>query len=219
MCAVHIFGDEAGNLDFTGKAGASEYFVVTTVTMGAGCAIGNELLDLRRNLPFDGHLLVDGFHCAKEKQAVRDAVFDLIRDHEIRVDATILHKRKAIPRLAQDPSRFVKQAWFLHFKYIVPRVAKADQRLLVAQAAVKTKRGREDLRSALDDVIDQVAAGLNWEAVFWPSRTDPCFWVADYCCWAIQRYYEQGDDRSYLLIADKVKTTFEPFKSSPTTYY
>lgn len=44
MCqwhGVHVFADEAGNFDFSSKAGASRYFLLTTVSMddfGAGDA-------------------------------------------------------------------------------------------------------------------------------------------------------------------------------------
>lgn len=214
-----IFGDESGNLDFSSKPSASNYYITTTVALDGHCSIGNEILDLRRRLAHDGHLLTDGFHCSEEKQAIRDAVFSLIAEHDFRVDATIMEKRKAIDRLRSNPPRFVKQCWFLHFKWLVPRVATSGDRLFVAQAAVKTAKGRDDLRHALDDVVDQVAPGIDWCAVFWPSRTDPCLWVADYCCWAIQRLYERGDDRSYRLIASKVRSEFQPFRNGTQIFY
>jgi hypothetical protein len=43
----------------------------------------------------------------------------------------------------------------------------------------------------------------------WPSASDPCLWVADYCTWAIQRKWERGDTRSDDLIKDRIRSEFD----------
>lgn len=43
--------------------------------------------------------------------------------------------------------------------------------------------------------------------------------TADFCCWAIQRKWERGDERSYVLIRNKVRSEFEPFRRGQTLYY
>jgi hypothetical protein len=43
--------------------------------------------------------------------------------------------------------------------------------------------------------------------------------VADYCCWALSRKWEKGDDRSYALIQDKIRSEFDVFRSGRTFYY
>jgi hypothetical protein len=35
MSTVYLFGDEAGNFDFSDGRGATRYFILATVTMGA----------------------------------------------------------------------------------------------------------------------------------------------------------------------------------------
>ena len=54
-----------------------------------------------------------------------------------------------------------------------------------------------------------------------PERryADPCLQIADYCCWAIQRKWESGDDRSYVLIKDKIQSDFNAFARGKTVYY
>jgi hypothetical protein len=53
MATVYLFGDEAGNFDFSDGSGASRYFVLATVTMHDWQA-GDRLQALRRRLAWRG---------------------------------------------------------------------------------------------------------------------------------------------------------------------
>ena len=58
-----------------------------------------------------------------------------------------------------------------------------------------------------------------WEVAFWPSNSDPCLQIADYCTWAIQRKWEKNDSRSYDLIKDKIVSEYDIFRFGSTYYY
>ncbi|NLN74884.1 MAG: DUF3800 domain-containing protein [Armatimonadetes bacterium] len=218
MARVYIFGDESGNLDFRNGQGASKYFIVSTVTLH-DCAVGNDLTELKRRLHWEGYPVNDYFHAVADKQVVRDKVFELLCQHEFRVDATLLDKPKTVPHLASDEIRFYKQAWYLHLKYLVPRVVASDDEVFLIAASFGTKAKKTAAHNALRDVIAHVAPSRTFEVAFWPASTDPCLQVADYCCWAIQRKWESKDARSHVLIADKVKTEFDAFAISNQQYY
>ena len=213
----YVFADEAGNFDFSDKNGASQFFILTTVTADSP-DVGDDLLKLRRALAWDGIALESNFHATEDAQAVRDQVFGVLVDHDFRIDTTILEKRKTRPHLAEDKDRFYKMAWFLHFKYVAPYIASASDELLVVAAQIGTKKRRKAMRLAIADVVDQ-STMCEWEVAFWPAGSDPCLQVADYCCWAIQRKYEQSDTRSYDLIKDKIETEFQPYKVGKKRYY
>jgi hypothetical protein len=53
MATAYLFGDEAGNFDFSGGPGASRYFILATVSMGDWQA-GDRLQALRRRLAWRG---------------------------------------------------------------------------------------------------------------------------------------------------------------------
>ena len=205
----YVFADEAGNFDFSTKNGASQFFILTTVTADSP-DVGDDLLTLRRDPAWDGIALESSFHATEDAQAVRDQVFGVLVDHDFRIDTTILEKRKTIQRLAEDNERFYKTAWFLHFKHVAPRISATSTELLVIAAQIGTKKRRKSIRLAIEDVVDQ-STMCKWEVAFWPAESDPCLQVADCCCWAIQRKYERSDTRSYDLIKDKTKTEFQPF--------
>ena len=213
----YVFADEAGNFDFSDKNGASQFFILTTVTADSP-DVGDDLLKLRRALAWDGIALESNFHATEDAQAVRDQVFGVLVAHDFRIDTTILEKRKTKPHLATQPERFYKTAWYLHFKFVAPLVASASTELLVVAAQIGTKKRRKAMRLGIADVVDQ-STMCEWEVAFWPAGSDPCLQVADYCCWAIQRKYEKSDTRSYDLIKDKIETEFQPFDVGTKTYY
>jgi hypothetical protein len=217
MARVYVFADEAGDLVFKHGPGISRYFIIGTVTM-ADTAIGTEIVNLRRELAWNRFVLYE-FHAHKDKQRVRDRVFDVIANSGIRVDATILDKTKAQDHLRANPLRLYKQAWYLHLKYVAPRIARALDELFVVTSSLQIKRKKQAIHDAVLDVVQQVSPTGIFHTAFWPAVSDPCLQVADYATWAIQRKYEMGDSRSFDLIEHLVKSEFEPFKFGTKTYY
>lgn len=72
---------------------------------------------------------------------------------------------------------------------------------------------------AVKDVVGQVSPTVIFHTAFAPAISDPCLQIADYCTWAVQRRYEQGDDRSYNLIDHLIESEFEPFELGDQLYY
>jgi hypothetical protein len=166
-----------------------------------------------------GLALGDKFHASSDAQAVRDEVFNLLRQHDFRIDATVLEKRKAYPYVRPDEPTFYRYAWYYHAKYVVPRTAVAGHDLFISAAALETKKGKAAFKLAFNNVIQQTAPGTNWATDFPLSVADPCLQAADYCAWAIQRKWEMGDLRSHILIADKIVTEFDLWAPGAITYY
>jgi Protein of unknown function (DUF3800) len=217
MTIWHTFADEAGNFDFSRKQSASLYFVLCTVTIDT-CAVGDALLALRRELAWEGHNRDTVFHATEDPQAVRNAVFELLGGQNFRVDATIFEKYKAQPHLQSEQGLY-KMAWYQHFKYIAPRIAKRGDRFFVAASSLGTKSARRDFHAAVIDVVEQVTLSTEHCVVAWPTSSDPCLQVADYCTWAIQRKWERQDERSYALIAAKIHSEYDIWQRGQDEYY
>lgn len=217
MARVYVFADESGNFDFSKKRGASRYFILTTVTIPE-CAVGDELQKLRREMAWRGVGLASEFHASVDSQDVRNEVFGLLQAHHFRVDVTVLDKTKAQPQTRISDERFYQTAWFLHFKYVAPRIASLYDELLVVSSSLGTNKGRAAFHAAVSSVARQVS-GSQCRVACWVCHSEPCLQVADYCCWAVQRKWESNDVRSYALIHDKIATEFEPFRFGKTVYY
>ncbi|HEX6372165.1 MAG TPA: DUF3800 domain-containing protein [Longimicrobium sp.] len=218
MPRISVFADESGNFDFSRKQGASRYFILTTIACPS-FQVGDALLRLRREIAWEGHGTDSEFHATTDTQAVRDRVFDVLRAHDFRIDATILEKAKANPHTRSTEDRFYKLAWWLHMKHVAPRVVRARDELFVVGASLGVKKKRAVMHDAVKDVIRRVSPTTDFRTASWNAHSEPCLQVADYCCWAVSRKGEKGDDRSYVLIGDKIRSEFDVFRSGRTLYY
>lgn len=161
MAKIHVFADESGNFDFSRTPGASRYFILTTVTM-EDCSIGASMMGLRREMALAGDGLTNPeFHATTDEQAVRNRVFDVLGAHKFRVDATILDKAKAQPSIRPTSTRFYQMAWYLHMKFVVPRIVSAGDDLLVVSASIGKKAEKAAFHAAVTDVIGQAGRGIS----------------------------------------------------------
>lgn len=216
----YVFTDEAGCLTFARKAGVSRYFLICTVVL-EDLALGAEVLNLRRQLAWDGHnASADQFHATEDTPEVRAAMFALLASRRFRVDATLYEKAKANSSWRASAEGFYKHAWFFHFNKIAPRLVDTrDNRMLIQNASYGVKKKRSWFMSALNDVAQQTIPDTDYRCTFWPSSTDPCLQIADYCAWAIQRAWERGDRQALDLIGHNVVTQYDIFSTGRTTYY
>src|SRR5680860_637763 len=112
-----VFADEAGCFTFNRTPNVSRYFILCTVIMD-DCAIGNDLLSLRRRLAWEGCELGDYFHATTDKQQVRDSVFNVMIQRPFTVQATIMEKPKAQPHITISKPRFYQFGYYYHFKHL-----------------------------------------------------------------------------------------------------
>jgi len=208
---IFLFADEAGNFDFSSKG--SRYFIVAGVTM-ADWSVGAKLLDLRHELCFQTEdLREEGFHATEDRQHIRDKVFALIRELDLRIDAVVLDKHKAYKRLTENEAYFYQLAWHFLLRNVARQLSKEDNLLIVA-GSLGTKHRRMLFKQALDSASEQHILNTSWRVSFWKAFSHPCLQVADYCAWAIQRWKEKNDKRSLILIEHKINKIWEPFNNS-----
>lgn len=213
----YVFVDEAGNFDFSDKG--SQFYVVTAITVNEWQTLAMELLSLRMQLAVDGAELGEFFHASEERQAVRDRVFSIIQSSDLIIDAVVLDKRKTLPGIAKNHDIFYKLAWKLLFQYVSEQRLKEESEIFIAASSIGTKREKILFRQALQSVALAHSRDKKVATAFWAAGSHPLLQVADYCSWAIQRWKEKDDDRSWILIEPKVQSCFEPFKLSEKTYY
>jgi len=220
MPRVYVFADEAGDFAFKRGPNISRYYIVCTVLM-PDCDLGHKLLELRRRLAWEKAPLGDYFHATKDKQAVRDAVFETIRTEFFSVQATVMEKAKAQPQTRTSEAMFYQYGWHYHLQHSSKVYLKPGTEVLITVASIGTKQRRIGFEDAVRAVARQKIPRKSWVAAFWPCQTDPCLQVADYCTWAIQRKWESDgrDVRSYNLIKDRITYEYELWKHGTKLYY
>jgi hypothetical protein len=84
-------------------------------------------LALRRRLAWEGAPIRDYFHASEDKQVVRDAVFEELKKHQFSVQATIIEKSKAYPRVRETTIAFINMAGFTISNMWPRRLQKAER--------------------------------------------------------------------------------------------
>jgi len=216
--------DESGDVTFSRGRGISQYFYATSVVI-EDCKIGNDLVELRRDLAWNGISTSGEFHATTDAQVVRDAVFALIQQGiaqgGIRIDATVFEKRKTQNHLRVDPDRFYKTAFYLHLSRIWPAFARQYTEVMVVCAAYGTKKRSQIHEDGIKDIVKQLSWQIPAQYGVWPAMSDPCLQIADYCSWAIQRRWETNhkDMRSHALIAPAICSENDYFRYGNVYYY
>ena len=220
----YIFSDEAGNFDFSRSSGASRYYIICTICLD-DCSIGNEILELRRSLVWDGHHTKDQLHAAYDPAPVRNKVYEIIEKYDFRIDATILEKSKAQPQTKISNFTFYKYAWYYHLRSVAPFISgnsfleEEINEIFISPASIGTSNEKAIYKSCVDDVARQSVRRSAWKSCFWETKADPCLQVADYCTWAIQRRWEKGKNDDYNRIANKISREFDLWAHGDTHYY
>jgi hypothetical protein len=218
MSRLHVFADEAGCFTFERKPNVSKYFILCTVSM-RDCSIGSELLNLRRELVWKGVKLGEYFHASNDQQIIRDEVFKVICNHDLRIQATIMEKSKAQPQVRVDRPTFYQYGWFFHFRHGIAKSIPTCVETLVTAATLGTGREKAAFLRAVNSVMAQILPFGSWKTDFCPAAADPCVQVADYCAWAIQRKLERGDSRAYDLIKQKIVYEYDLWQRGTTHHY
>ncbi|MXY36472.1 MAG: DUF3800 domain-containing protein [Dehalococcoidia bacterium] len=219
MARIYVYADESGNFDFSLQRGASRYFVLTTVTCPEEREARRDLEELRYDLAWAGDDLPDFFHATEDLQDVRDRVFGALSKSHFRVDATIMEKRKAHPRVSASDVVFYKYAWLYHMRHVLPSISTAGDEILVVVSSIGTRKKRQFFRKAVADVIEQIQLRQSIKTTHWSTASDLGLQIADYCSWAIFRKWEEGDERSYRLIQDRIHREYDLFRLGTRFYY
>lgn len=183
------------------------------------CSLASDLLDLRRQLAWDGKELGEYFHATTDKQDVRDAVYETILKKPFNIQATIMEKSKAQPHLSASKERFYKTGWYFHFKHGARHQITPENKALVTTACLGTRKEQAAFSEAVNDVMGQHFKASQWRTDFIPCSNDPCLQVADYCAWAIQRKWERQDSRSFDLIKDRITYHYDMWQKGDNHYY
>lgn len=214
-----VYADEAGCFAFTRGQNVSRYYAICTVVFDDPSQ-ANTLLDLRRELAWEKVPLGSTFHCCEDSKPVRERVFALLQDMQVKVCVTLYEKSKAQPHTRESRERFYKYAWYFHLKYSHPQfdVREGDE-LLITSATVGTKKGQAAFTSAVNDVVNQNIRGTPWRTDFMSATADPCLQATDYFTWAIQRKWEREDSTAYNKISHLVVHEVDSWKHGKTHYY
>lgn len=217
---LYIFLDESGNLDFS--VGGSRYFILSAMSVSRSFPSTVPLMELKYDL-WEGGLEIEYFHASEDRQATRNAVFEIISKHSssYRTDSVIVEKRKTHPTLQSDHSRFYKKIFDILLHYVLEGHRKDHQQIIFVCDVIPLNRRRKALEKAIKLNLAAWAKthGNRYSILFCSSKSEQNLQVVDYISWAIYRKWEQADQRSYRLIQRCMRSEFDVFQTGANFFY
>ena len=218
---LNIFIDESGNFDFSPNG--TKHFVLTAVSTTDCPELLSGYFQLRHRIAATG-LDLEEFHATEDRQVVRNQVFDLLEEHVAHscfsVDAVIVQKNKVNPAIREETVFYPKLLKILLTRVFRQRVDNQVDRVNVWAARVGTKKKRATFEKAIKLYLgNELKASLPFGIFIHSSVSHPMLQVADYCCWAINRKWKDGEIRHYSRIEPAVLTEFDVFRVRTKEYY
>lgn len=211
----YVFLDESGDLDFT--PASSKYFIVCTATIST-FQVCHELMELGRDITWEGYGPVTTFHAKNDPAARRARVLQLIRRNDIRFDATYFEKRKVHPSL-QERNSFYAHACYFHLKYVLPKVTRGIDPVMVTGGSIGLNRKRLASLRAIETAVHECCPNQVTRTRTMDAAAEPGLQLADYGAWAVQRKLERGDDSAFEQIRNNYASCFDIYRRGTEVFY
>ena len=216
---LYIFLDEGGNFDFS--IGGTKYFTITALSKERPFEAYIPLCELKYDLIELG-TVIESFHAAEDRQAVRNSVFDIIHQHlsGTRLDSLIVEKRKTGPDLQKEELFYPGM-----IGHLLPYVIKGYDlslfdKIIVFTDTIPVNRKRKAIEKAIKIILARkLPINVTYEIFHHASKSNYDLQIVDYCNWAIYRKWERQDDRSYQVIRNVLKSEFDIFRTGTRYYY
>ena len=216
---LYIFLDEGGNFDFS-KSG-TKYFVLTALSKQRPFRAYRSLNELKYDLVEKGND-IEYFHASEDRQAVRNAVFQIIttRLKEVCLDSLIIEKRKTAPFLHNQEKFYSEMIGHLVSHVIGKSNIAGGDKVIVFTDNIPVHRKRESAEKAIRQGLShKLGEKVPYEILHHQSKSNFDLQIIDYCNWAIYRKWESGDRRSYEMIRRALRSEFDIFRNSRACYY
>jgi len=208
---LYLFLDEAGNFDFSERG--TKYFLIGAITKERPFHACRQLTDLKYDLVEQG-VDIEYFHASEDKQATRDAVFDVIEANleGVRYDAVVVEKAKTFNGL-QPPEKFYPKMLGFLLRYILERSSlQAYSEVLVFTDRIPVNKKRSGVEKAVKQTLKQMLPeGTRYRIMHHDSKSNFDLQIADYFNWAVYRKWERGDERSVQRIQQVIRSEFDIF--------
>ncbi len=211
-----------------GNPGCSAYFILGKVEIENPDEVANDLQALRQQLLTDPYFknvpsmqleqkkTALGFHAKDDLPEVRREVFRLLEGQPFRFFAVVRDK-KVIAEKVLEHNR-TKPTYRYHPNQLYDRcISDLLKERLHKGDSIEiffARRGTKDRSVALQKAIEAARTTFRkkWgitgaapiEIIEADCNSTVCLQVADYCLWALQRFYERNEERFLDLIAPKI---------------
>jgi len=247
-CCYYV--DEAGDgtlFDRKGRVlvgtkGCSRYFILGLAEISDPDAVARSLSDLRSSLLADPYYkgvpslrperlkTAEAFHATDDIPEVRERVFRVLSEQQIRFFAVVRGKRRVLEYVRQRNERDSVYRYHPNelYEHMVRRLFRDRLHQEETYLICFARRGKSDrteaLMSALGAARQRFATrfGVTREVALDVrprySREELCLQAVDYLLWALQRLYEKGEERFLAFVWPHVRLIHDVDDTRETDY-
>lgn len=220
MPTLHVHIDESGNWSWNRKG--SRYYVFTVAWTYDPQPLAQALTALRFGLVKQGRS-IEYFHASPDKQATRDEVVRTLLAHNDWHFASIVVEKCKVPPGNREPQRFYPKYAGALLKFVLRgRRREGTERVLVYADTIPmdTNAKREGAVKAMKTTCAADLGAVEHHVFSHTSASNKWLQIADYCCWAVSRKWEAGDDRTYRQLLPRLAAgELEPLAYTMSRYY
>lgn len=211
-----------------GKPGSSSYFILGKADVERPTELASEMESLRLRLLADPYFkgvpsmqpeqrkTSLGFHAKDDLPEVRREVFKWLAEQPVRFYAVVRDKRVIVEKVLEHNRR--KPTYRYHPNQLYDRcIGQLFRERLHKHDGYKiyfARRGSSDRTEALRKALEAARSSFHrkWgiagtapiEIIAADCNEVVCLQIADYFLWALQRFYERGEDRFLNLLAAQI---------------
>ncbi len=209
----YIYLDESGTLDFDSTEHGRFFGIGTAHFVGDHSSALWDWHQLKIDLEKFGIQVPKGLHAKNDRKETRTITYKIISKQLWRFDSTFLLKSSAYPYIREEGKiRLYKMAIWLHLKYLIPKVSRPGDEIVVIVGDLKLSRRKSAVRNAIEDICNQLQFDRNIHLCIWDAASTWGIQVADYGLWRIQRELEKKQVPEYAKVIDNlINPTFFPW--------
>ena len=216
MSTFHLYLDESGCTNFSPTG--TKYYIFAVAWTTDPYPVARDLTSLRFDLLKQGYD-VPLFHASQDARARREAVIEVLLRHDNwRFASIVVEKSKVNPRLREPRIFYPKFASMLLRFVLTARRTEGATRVLAFTDRLPVRNHGGSITAAFKstcrDNLDQP-----FNIYHHPSASNYWLQLVDYCCWAVQRKWEQGNRNPYDRLSRRLATWELDVLWRGTTHY
>ena len=221
VATLHVHLDESGDLNVSPSG--SRYYVFTAAWTYVPFNLAVALSKLRFDLLKRGHN-VPQFHATEDIALVRNAVVDILCRYPAWRFASVVAEKAKVPANSQEPASFYANLASMPLRFIFRNVRANTKPVIVYADRPPSQvehRHREHIQKSIKRAArSELPHGVPFLTYHHHSASNAWLQVADYCCWAVFRKWEKGDDEFYIRLARRLaEPELDVYADSTTRYY
>ena len=204
---IYLYIDEAGDFDFTEKG--SKYYLLTCIMLSRPFRCADALNALRLDLLEDGKS-VESFHASNDRKWLRDKVFSILQSHseEFKI-CYAASEKQAVDSTSSTPGD-IYCTLFDQLAHVIGSACRLESfsKVVAITDHLPTEVRKKQYEHRLRELLGSKAETA-FTLAHHHSMSDFNLQIADYCCWAIQRYLERGDKMSKEMLSGAILSAME----------